>query len=179
MKNVAPLRKEMGIRTLFNILGPMCNPASVKRQIIGVFDPGKAKLMAESLVASGSEKVITLHSQEGLDEVSCAGPTTLFECATGGSVKVQEISPESFGLPRHPLGSLKGSDAATNAVIVMEVLKGTKGPRRDAVVMNAAVGFYLAGKASDLKKAREQAESSIDSGKALQALENLKKISHQ
>jgi len=179
MKNVAPLRKEMGIRTLFNILGPMCNPASVKRQVIGVFDPDKAKLMAESLVRSGSERVVTLHSQEGLDEVSCAGPTTLFECAAGGPMKVQEISPETFGLSRHPLASLKGSDAATNAGIVTEVLKGTKGPRRDAVVMNAAVGFYLAGKASDLKKAREQAEASIDSGKALQALENLKKISQQ
>jgi anthranilate phosphoribosyltransferase len=179
MKNVAPIRKELGIRTLFNILGPMCNPASVKRQVIGVFDADKAKLMAESLIRSGSERIVTLHSQEGLDEVSCAGPTTLFECVAGGSVKVQEISPETFGLPRHPLASLKGSDAAANAGIVTEVLKGTKGPRRDAVVMNAAVGLYLAGKASDLKKAREQAEASIDSGKALLALENLKKISHQ
>lgn len=183
MKNVGPLRKEVGFRTLFNILGPMSNPASVKRQVIGVFDLEKARLMAEVLVRAGSEKVVTLHSQEGLDEVSCAGPTTLFtaEKSAVSGVTIQEtmVNPETFGFQRHSLQSLKGSDAAENAKIVTAVLEGEKGPRREAVVMNAAVGFYVSGKASTLPEGAKRAEESIDSKGALQALEALKRISHQ
>ncbi len=182
MKNVGPLRKELGIRTLFNILGPMCNPAAVKRQAIGVFELEKARLMAEVLVKSGSERVVTLHSQEGLDEVSCAGPTTLF-LAEGGKnspVEVKEtiLHPESFGFKRHDLQELKGSDAPSNAKIVMDILRGEKGPRREAVVMNSAVGFYVSGKASTFQEGGKLAEESIDTQKALRALEVLKKVSH-
>jgi len=183
MKNVGPIRKELGFRTLFNILGPMCNPASVKRQVIGVFDLEKARLMAEALVKSGSEKVVTLHSQEGLDEVSCAGPTTLFECSMGEDGKAQfqqnEVSPETYGFKRYELEELKGSDATSNAKIVTDILEGAKGPKRDAVVMNAAVGFYIAGKCPSVKDGRASAEESIDSGKALQALKTLAAVSHQ
>lgn len=183
MKNVGPLRKELGIRTLFNILGPMSNPASVKRQVIGVFDLDKARVMAEVLVRSGSEKVVTLHSREGLDEVSCAEPTTLFSAEKGAvsGVTVQEtfIEPETFGFKRHPLQSLKGSDATENAKIVLAVLEGEKGPRREAVLMNAAVGFYVAGKASTIPDGAKLAAESIDSKKAFQALEKLKRVSHQ
>ena len=182
MKNVGAVRKELGIRTLFNILGPMCNPASVKRQVIGVFDLEKAKLMAEVLVKAGSDRVITLHSQEGLDEVSCAGSTSLFlaEKGSDSSVDITEMSinPESFGFQRHDLQELKGSDASANAKILTEILHGEKGPRREAVVMNAAIGFYVAGKGPTFKASRELAEESLDSGKALQALETLKKVSH-
>ncbi len=181
MKNVGPIRKELGIRTLFNILGPMCNPASVKLQVIGVYELGKAELMAEVLIKSGSERVVTIHSQEGLDEVSCAGPTYLFESsiATYPQVKKTEISPETFGYKPGDLDSLKGSDSAANAKIVMEILEGGKGSKREAVVMNAAVGFYVAGKCSAVKDGRALAEESIDSGKALQALKILEKVSHQ
>ena len=183
MKNVGPIRNELGVRTLFNILGPMCNPASVKRQVIGVYDLEKARLMAEVLVKAGSEKVITLHSAEGLDEVSCAGPTTIFEAATdiGSNLVVQEraINPELFGFERHDLQTLKGSDAGANAKIIMEILQGEKGPRRDAVVMNAAVGFYVAGKCSSVMEGRKLGEESLDSGKALTALKILEKVSHQ
>ena len=183
MKNVGPIRKEMGVRTLFNILGPMCNPASVKRQVIGVYDREKARLMAEVLVRSGSDKVITLHSAEGLDEVSCAGPTTIFEAVMdiGNNLVVREtkIDPELFGFERHGLEVLKGSDASSNAKLVMEILQGEKGPRREAVVMNASVGFYVAGKTSSVKEGRILAEESIDSGKALNALKILEKVSHQ
>lgn len=183
MKVVGPIRKELGIRTLFNILGPMSNPASVKRQVVGVFDLDKARLMAEVLVRSGSEKVVTLHSREGLDEVSCAGPTTLFTAEKGAvsGVTVQEsnLEPEAFGFKRHELQALKGSDAMENARIVMSVLEGEKGPRREAVVMNAAVGFFVAGKAATIPEGGKLAEASIDSKKALQALETLKKVSHQ
>ena len=183
MKNVGPIRKELGFRTLFNILGPMCNPASVKRQVIGVFDLNKAKLMAEVLVRSGSERVITLHSEDGLDEVSPAGPTTLFECLPGSasnvSIRQTEINPELFGFKRFGLGEIKGSEAAANAKIVVEILEGKKGPKRDAVVMNAAVGFYIAGKCAAIRDGRTLAEESIDSKKALEALVLLKKVSHQ
>ena len=183
MKNVGPIRKELGIRTLFNILGPMSNPASVKRQVIGVFDLEKARVMAEVLIQAGSERVVTLHSQEGLDEVSCAGPTTLFEAkknSQGGvELKEMEINPELFGLKRHDLDQIKGNDAASNAKIVMEILQGEKGPRRDAVVMNAAVAFYVAGKCGTIKEGQTFAEESIDSKKALQALKALQAVSHQ
>jgi anthranilate phosphoribosyltransferase len=182
MKNVGTIRKELGVRTLFNILGPMCNPASVKRQVVGVFDLEKATLMAEVLVKAGSDRVVALHSQEGLDEVSCAGPTSLFlaEKGTGSSVEITEmvIHPESFGFQRHDLQELKGSDASENAKILMEILHGEKGPRREAVVMNAAIGFYVAGKSPTFKAGRELAEESLDSKKAFQALEMLKKVSH-
>lgn len=183
MKNVGPLRKEIGFRTLFNILGPMSNPASVKRQVIGVFNLEKARLMAEVLVRSGSEKVVTLHSQEGLDEVSCAGPTTLFtaEKSAVSGVTIQEttLNPEAFGFDRHPLQVLKGSDAVENAKIVLSVLEGEKGPRREAVVMNAAVGFYVSGTSATVPEGAKRAEESIDSQKALQALGTLKRVSHQ
>jgi anthranilate phosphoribosyltransferase len=183
MKNLGPLRKELGIRTIFNILGPLCNPASVKRQVVGVFDSAKARLMAGVLVKLGNERVVTLNSQEGLDEVSCAGPTTLFECRAnpGGepAFSQQEVSPDGFGLKIHSLKEIQGADAVSNSKIVMEVLGGEKGAPRDAVVMNAAVGFYVADKCASVKDGRALAEESIDSGRALQALEILKKVSHQ
>lgn len=179
MKNVAPIRKELGIRTLFNILGPMCNPASVRRQVVGVFDPAKARLMAESLLKLGSAKVVTLHSEDGLDEVSCAAPTTLWEGDPKGGIRESKIRPEDFGYEPHPLETLKGGDAAVNAKIVQGVLEGEKGPRREAVVLNAALGFYLAGKCGSPAEGKKPAEDAIDSGKALKALETLKKVSHQ
>lgn len=181
MKNVGPIRKELGIRTLFNFMGPMSNPASVKRQVIGVSDPSKARSMAEVLVKLGSDRIVTLHSREGLDEVSCAGPTTLYENEAGSKNGVREsvISPETFGFKPSDLKEIKGSDATANANIVLELLKGGGGPRREAVVMNAAVGFYVADKCDDLKGGRKLAEEAIDSKRALIALETLKKTSHQ
>jgi anthranilate phosphoribosyltransferase len=179
MKHVGPIRKELGIRTLFNFMGPMSNPASVKRQVVGVSDLAKAKLMAEVLIKLGSERVITLQSQEGLDEVSSAGPTTLFEAMAGEPLQATQISPETFGFKKTPLSELKGSDSATNAKIVLEILGGGKGSKRDAAVMNAAVGFYVAGKCATLPEGRKLAEDSIDSGNAQRALEILKKVSHQ
>jgi anthranilate phosphoribosyltransferase len=178
MKNVGPIRKELGVRTIFNILGPMCNPASVRRQVIGVFSQEKAKLMAEVLTKLGSEKIITLHSAEGLDEVSCAGPTTLFENGKDQTIRQTEISPETFGFSRHPLESLRGSDAAGNAMTLTAILNGEKGPKRDAVLMNAAVGFYAAGKCASFAEGCSLGAASIDSGAALKALQTLAKVSH-
>ncbi len=178
MKNVGTIRKEMGIRTLFNILGPLCNPASVKKQVIGVYDKAKAQLMGEVLIQAGSERVITLHSQDGLDEVSCAEPTSLWEYSSMGAVKSSTIEPKDFEFERKPLEFIHGSDAAANAKILTDILEGQKGPYRDAVLMNAAVGFYAAGKCKTIPEGRSLAEEAIDSKKALGTLGKLVKLSH-
>jgi anthranilate phosphoribosyltransferase len=182
MKNVASIRKELGFRTIFNVLGPMSNPASVKRQVIGVFDPQRARQMAEALIKSGTERVITLHSNDGLDEVSCADDTFIWEYRVDKpeslSRQSEVIKPEYFGFARHNLNEIKGSDSASNAKIIMGVLNGEKGAYREVVVMNAAVGFYVAGKCSAILEGRALAEESIDSGKALQALKKLAETSN-
>jgi anthranilate phosphoribosyltransferase len=178
MKNVGPIRKELGIRTIFNFLGPMCNPASVRRQVIGVSDLSKVQLIAEALIRSGSERVITLNSLDGLDEVSCAEPTQINEWSVDGKQNSYTISPNDFGFKRHELSEILGSDAQANAKIVMGVLRGEKGARREAVVMNAAVGFYVASKCKSITDGRQLAEDSIDSGKALAALKTLEKVSN-
>lgn len=183
MKAVGPIRAELGFRTIFNVLGPMSNPASVKRQVIGVFDAERARLMAEALVEAGMQRVLTLHSKDGLDEVSNAEETFTWELERGADGSVKRTSgilhPELFGYPRRSLADLKGGDAPSNARILLSVLKGEKGPHREAVAMNAAVGFYVAGKCDAVPDGRALAEESIDSGKALQSLETLKKVSNQ
>lgn len=183
MKNVGPIRKELGIRTIFNVLGPMCNPASVKRQVIGVFDAERARLIGEGLVEAGMERVLTLHSKDGLDEVSNADETFIWELERmkNGSVKRTTgiLHPELFGYPRRSLEDIKGSDAAANAKILMGILKGEKGAHREAVVMNAAVGFYVAGKCDAIPDGRALAEKSIDSGVALGVLDQMKKVSNE
>jgi anthranilate phosphoribosyltransferase len=178
MKNVGPIRKELGIRTLFNILGPLCNPASVKKQVIGVYDKAKAQLMGQVLIQAGSERVITLHSQDGLDEVSCAEPTSLWEYSNVGPVKSSAVESTDFGFERKPLEFIHGSDAAANAKILTDILEGQKGPYREAVVMNAAVGFYVAGKCKTIPEGRSLAEEAIDSKRALETLKKLVKLSH-
>jgi len=178
MKNVGPIRKELGIRTIFNFLGPLCNPASVKRQVIGVSDLSKVEIVAEALIRSGSERVITLNSLDGLDEVSCAEPTQINEWFFDEKQNSYTVSPTDFGLKRQELSEILGSDAKTNAKILMGILEGEKGAKRDAAVMNAAVGFYVAGKCSAIPEGRQLAEESIDSGNALQALKTLEKVSN-
>ena len=178
MKNVGPIRKELGFRTIFNILGPLCNPAGVKKQVIGVYDPKKAQLMGEVLAQSGSQRVITLNSQDGLDEVSCAEPTSLWEYRPGAAVQNQTLEPSSFGFEKKPLEFIHGADAAANAKILTDILEGQKGPYRDAVVMNAAVGFYVTDKCKTIPEGRALAEESIDSKRALETLKKLEKLSH-
>ncbi len=179
MKNVAPHRKDIGIRTLFNMIGPMSNPAGVKRQVIGVFDPEKAKLMAQALVLSGSERVVTFSSRDGLDEVSCADETVVFE-AEAGKDEITEtvLSPEVFGFTRKPLKDLVGGDALVNAKMVEDVLSGAPGAPREAVLMAASLGFYVAGKVATPKEGLALAVESVDKGRAREALENLRRVSH-
>jgi anthranilate phosphoribosyltransferase len=183
MKNVGPIRKELGIRTIFNVLGPMSNPASVKRQVIGVFDAERARLIGEALVEAGMERVLTLHSKDGLDEISNADETFIWELKKDEKGTVQRttgvLDPEVFGFKRRSLNEIKGSDAASNAQILLGILKGEKGAHREAVVMNAAVGFYVAGKCDAIPDGRPLAENSIDSGSAIKVLEKLRKVSNE
>ena len=175
MKNVGPIRKELGLRTLFNILGPLCNPAGVTRQVIGVFDPEKARLMARALVRAGSVQVVTLNSRDGLDEVSCAGATDLFEMRPAWKeLETLTLYPEVFGFTRWPVEQLAGGNAAVNAGILRGILEGREtGARRDAVVMSAALGFYVSGRVQHVQDGIQAAKESLDSGRAARALETL------
>ncbi len=177
MKNVGPVRKELGARTVFNLLGPLTNPARAKRQLLGVYSIALVPLVAKALKELGSEEVLVVSSKDGLDEISLGAPTVVAHLRAG-KISEYELDPSSLGLPRHDLRSLGGGDAKTNARILEGVLKGEKGPARDISLANAAGAVLAAGLAGDLKEGVARAEEAIDSGKALKALEGLRKASH-
>jgi anthranilate phosphoribosyltransferase len=178
MRHAGPTRREIGIRTVFNILGPLTNPAGAKRQLLGVYDARLAPVMAEVAGRLGSERVLVVNGYPGMDEVSASGPTTVaeFDSATGG-VRIYEITPEQVGIARGTLADIAGGDAAENARLVRGVLAGEHGPRRDVVLMNAAAALLAAGAATDLAAGIVMARDSIDSGKAVAALEALVAVS--
>jgi len=180
MKHAAVPRREIGIRTVFNILGPLTNPAGAKRQLLGVYDPALAPVMAEVAGRLGAERVLVVHGHPGMDEVSSSGPTTIAEFSSDrGAVEVYEITPESVGIARGTLADLAGGDARENAAIVRWLLEGEHGPRRDVVLMNAGAALLAAGVAPDLAAAIALARESIDSGKALASLEQLVTVSQR
>jgi anthranilate synthase/phosphoribosyltransferase len=186
MRHAGPTRREIGIRTVFNILGPLTNPAGAKRQLLGVYDPALAPVMAEVAGRLGAERVLVVHGHPGMDEVSASGPSTIaeFDAAAGdgtaaGKLRVYEVTPESVGLARGTLADIAGGDAAENAAIVRHVLEGEVGPRRDVVLMNAAAALLAAGKAPDLAEGVTLARDAIDSGRATAALEALVAISQR
>ena len=176
MKHVMPTRVELGTRTIFNILGPLSNPAGAKRQLMGVFSPQWVKPLAEVLGRLGSERAWVVHG-DGLDELTTAGTTQVAELR-GGNVRTFEVTPEDAGLPRARLEDLKGSDAAGNAAQMKDVLGGRKGPLRDVVLLNSAAALVVAGKADDLRSGVSVAARSIDSGAASRSLETLVAITH-
>jgi anthranilate phosphoribosyltransferase len=173
---IAP-RREIGVRTVFNILGPLTNPAGVKRQLIGAYSYEMAKLMVEVFREMGTIHTLVVHSSDGMDEISLAAPTHVFELENG-EIDELEIDAVSFGLTPSNF-SLAGGDAKTNAQIALEVLSGKKGPHRDVVVMNAAAGIYVAGKAHSFAEAARIAQESIDSGAAMHKLQALGKLTQQ
>lgn len=177
MKMVAPVRQEMGIRTLFNIIGPLCNPAGVRRQLMGVYSMELVPAIAGVLRMLGCDRGMVVASEDGLDEISVCAPTTVAHLYRDGTVKVESIEPGDFGIPVHGLESLAGGAPEENAEISMELLKGAQGPVRDAVAINAAAALEVAGIASDLEEGLAMAASSLDSGRALEILEKVKKIS--
>ena len=174
MRFVGPSRQQLKLRTVFNILGPMTNPAGVTRQMIGVFDPAVRETMGRVLRQLGSERVWVLHGEGGLDEASIAGATRVFAVDENGEREL-EILPEDAGLGRSPLSSLSGGDASTNAAIIEKILDGEPGPHRDAVILNAAVALVVSGKASDLLEGARIAGESIDGGGAGRVLDDLRR----
>jgi anthranilate phosphoribosyltransferase len=176
-KNVAPTRVELGTRTIFNLLGPISNPAGVKRQMIGVFSKQWVEPMAQVSKALGSECVWVAHGSDGLDEITTSGPTHI-AALENGKVRTFDINPEDIGLPRAKPEELRGGDAEKNAAALMAVLKGTKGPYRDIAIINAAAALIVAGKAKDLKEGAAIATKSLDSGEAEGRLDRLIAVSN-
>ena len=178
MKNVGPTRVELGTRTIFNLLGPLSNPASVKRQMVGVFARPWIEPLAKVLGALGMERAYVVHGSDGLDEITTSGPTYVAELE-GGKVRTFEITPEEVGLKRSNAADLKGGDAETNAKALREVLAGKLGPFRDVAALNAAAALVVAGKAKTLADAFKLAQKSVDSGEALKRLDRLVDVSNK
>ncbi len=180
MRHAGPTRREIGIRTVFNILGPLTNPAGAKRQLLGVYDPRLAPVMAEVAGRLGAEKVLVVHGHPGMDEVSASGITTIAEFdGDAGVVRSFEVAPEQVGIARGTLADIAGGDASENAAIVRRVLEGEHGPRRDVVLMNAAAALLAAGKAADLADGVTLARDAIDSGRARTVLDALVSVSQR
>lgn len=177
VRHVGPSRVELATRTIFNLLGPMSNPASVKRQIIGVYARQWVEPLAHVMNKLGSEAVWVTHGEGGLDEITPTGTTWVAELKDG-KVTTFEIEPEDAGVKRHLLEELKGGDADYNARALRAVLAGEHNAFRDAAVMTAGAALLVAGKASDLKDGVAQAEAAIDSGAAMQVLDKLVEVSN-
>ena len=177
MRHVGPTRVELGTRTIFNLLGPLSNPAGVRRQLIGVFSAAWLEPMAEVLRNLGAERVWITHGADGLDEMSTASATSIVEL-NGGAIRSFEITPEQFGLKRAQASDLKGGDAAHNAAALTGVLEGAKNPYRDIAVLNAAGALVLVGKAGDLGEGLGLAAKALDSGAARATLAKLVEVSN-
>lgn len=177
MRHAIGPRKELATRTVFNVLGPLTNPAGARRQLIGVYDGALTEKLAGVLNELGSERAFVVHGSDGLDEITLTGPTKLSEL-NNGRVSTREICPEDFGLERVAADALAGGDAARNAEILQMVLDGKTGPQRDVVLLNAAAAIAAGGLAEDMATAINMARESIDSGKARQALDRLVEVSN-
>jgi len=172
MKYVAPTRKQLGIRSVFNLLGPLTNPAGASAQVVGVYSQDLVEKLALALKMLGLQRALVVHGLDGLDEISITGPTKIGE-VRGEWVRLYEITPEQFGLSRSPLTSISGGDLHANAQMIHEVLDGKKSPRRDIVLMNAAAALVAAGHADSVADAMPLAIQSLDSGAARKKLEGL------
>jgi anthranilate phosphoribosyltransferase len=178
MKNVGPTRVELGTRTIFNLLGPLSNPAGVKRQMVGTFSKHWIEPMVQVLNNLGAESIWVVHGSDGLDEITTAGPTSVAELKNG-KIRTFEITPEDVGLERARPEALRGGDAAKNAGGLLDVLRGKRGPFRDIALMNAAAALIVAGKAGELKEGVALAAKSIDSGEAEGRLDRLIAVSNK
>ncbi|MAL79686.1 MAG: anthranilate phosphoribosyltransferase [Sneathiella sp.] len=178
MRHVGPTRGELGIRTIFNLLGVMSNPAAVKRQLIGVYDPAWMRPMAETLRELGSSHIWVMHGADGLDELTTTGPSQVVEMKDG-AISSFEITPEQYGFTRVSLDDIKGGTPQENAAALLAVLKGEAGPYRDITLLNAGAAIMIGGKCSRVEEGIDLARQSIDSGAALNAFETLKRISNE
>jgi anthranilate phosphoribosyltransferase len=172
MRHVGPVRVELGTRTMFNILGPLSNPAGVTRQVVGVFSGLWLEPVAETLAGLGTRFAWVVHGADGLDELTTTGPTHVVETSPAG-LRRFDVTPEEAGLARAPLEALKGGDPATNAAALRAVLAGERNAYRDIAVLNAAAGLIVAGRASGLAEAAGLAAAAIDDGRAAKTLDRL------
>ena len=172
MKHAAQVRSELGIRTAFNLLGPLTNPAGASRQLVGVPRPELTELLARSLMMLGSERAWVVHGADGIDEISTTGYTKVSECRAG-VVNTFYVHPADFGLPKGDPEALTGGDAAQNAAIIRDILAGERGARRDVVLLNAAAALFIAGRVDTIKDGITVAAATIDSGAAQQRLEQM------
>lgn len=179
MKHAIGPRKEMGVRTVFNVLGPLTNPAGAPHQVIGVFDQAWTEPLAKTLGELGSKRALVVHGVDGLDEITTTGPTRVSELREDGTVETYTIAPEEFNLERASPTDLLGGDAAENAAITRSILDGEKGPKRDIVALNAGAALYAAGVAPDIAAGLEMAAASIDAGRAKATLEKLVAASNE
>ena len=177
MKHVAPVRGDLGIKTVFNMLGPLSNPALVKRQLLGVFAAQWVEPFAEVLRNLGSDRAWVVHGSDGMDEITTTGPSTVAELKDG-AIRVFEVTPEDAGLPRASIEDLKGGNPAENAAAIRRLFDGEAGAYRDIVLLNAAAALIVSGKASNLKKGAGAAARIIDSGAAKATLAKLVAVSN-
>jgi anthranilate phosphoribosyltransferase len=178
MRHVGPTRVELGTRTIFNLLGPLSNPAGARRQIVGVFAPQWVEPLAQVLGKLGAERAWVMHGSDGLDELTTTGPSKVAEWAEG-RVRSFEIAPEQVGLKRAQPEELRGGDAATNAAALRALLDGATGPYRDIVLLNAGAALLVAGKAERLQDGMRLAAEVIDNGHARHVLDRLVEITNQ
>ncbi len=178
VKHVMPARQELGTRTIFNILGPLTNPAGVKRQLTGAFSRAMIRPMAETLLELGSDKAWLVHGSDGTDEISIAGPTWVAKLENS-AVNDAEINPEDAGLPVHPFADIIGGTPSENAAALRALLAGEHSAYRDAVLLNTAAALVVADKVADLKEGAEMAAASIDNGAAAAKLAALVKITNE
>ncbi len=172
MAAVASVRKELGMRTIFNVLGPLTNPAFAKRQVLGVYNERLVDVVARVLAALGATHALVVHSRDGLDEISVSAATHVCE-VRGGDVRAYELTPEEVGVGRHPIEALAGGDARANAQIAREVLQGANGAKHDIVVANAGAALYVSGAAESIRDGVALAKESIASGRAYAKLQEL------
>ncbi len=177
MKNVTEARRELKTRTIFNILGPLSNPAGAKMQIVGVYKPELTEIIAKALNDLGSEKAYVVYGMEGLDEISIKGATKISELKNGELLPPRSVTPADFGLKECRLEDIAGGSPARNAEIALDILNGGTGAPRDAVLINAAAALKMTGKAADFKEGVKLAADCVDSGRALAKLNSLKDLS--
>ena len=176
MKHVMPARTQMKLRTVFNIIGPLANPARPRFQVLGVSSPEVMEIVAQALAGLNTERALVVHSEDGLDEISISAPTTVIEVSEFG-LRRSVVRPEQFGAEPASIETLRGGDARVNASIIEKVLQGERGPRRDVVLINAAAALVISGLAASPRDGFRIAEKSVDSGSAFQKLELLRELS--
>jgi len=175
MREVMPVRRELGVRTIFNLLGPLTNPAGARRQLMGVYAPELVEVVARVLAELGSEHALIVHGSDGLDEITTTGPTSIGE-VRGGEVRTYELRPEEVGVPRAGAAALQGGDPEHNAALLREILAGVGGPLADVVALNAGAALYVAGRAPDIAAGVVLARQTMSSGAAARRLEELRRF---